>query len=377
MAKKKLLIFIDWYKPGYKAGGPIRSISNLTATLGDKLDIHIITRDTDYLETTPYTIIESNKWNIIDSTKVYYLSNNNINRANIKKLIQEVNPELVYCNSLYSPYFTLIPIYLAKKLNIQSVLAIRGMLSEGSLGVKSHKKKLFLLVTKTIGLFKKCTFHATTIDEKKAIQNTFGKQTPIIIAQNLPEKKNIPFQEKEKEVNHLRIVNIGRVAPEKNTLYALEVLKEITSNILFDIYGPIYDQGYWDKCKVIISQLPKNVVVNYKGVLPHKDLDGVLKNYQVFFSPSTGENFGHSIIEAMINSCIPIISDQTPWVKLEEKNIGFDLPLNAPLLFAKKIDQLALMDKSTLNKISYKTHQFAKKTINDHELIKKYTILFK
>jgi len=28
--KKKILVFIDWYLPGYKAGGPVRSMANIS-----------------------------------------------------------------------------------------------------------------------------------------------------------------------------------------------------------------------------------------------------------------------------------------------------------------------------------------------------------
>ena len=35
MAKKKILIFIDWYLPGYKAGGPVQSVANLVENLKD------------------------------------------------------------------------------------------------------------------------------------------------------------------------------------------------------------------------------------------------------------------------------------------------------------------------------------------------------
>lgn len=51
--KPTILIFIDWYKPGYKAGGPIRSVSNMVDALKDDFQFYIITRNTDYLETTP------------------------------------------------------------------------------------------------------------------------------------------------------------------------------------------------------------------------------------------------------------------------------------------------------------------------------------
>ena len=142
--KPKILIFIDWYKPGFKAGGPIRSISNMTSQLNNLFDFHIITRNTDYLDDRPYSNIESDNWNIIDKTNVYYLSKKNENKKNINRLIKEVNPSIIYCNSLYSLIYTLIPIFLAKKLKIRSIIAIRGMLSEGSLNIKRKKKKLFM-----------------------------------------------------------------------------------------------------------------------------------------------------------------------------------------------------------------------------------------
>ena len=54
MSKKKILIFIDWYLPGYKAGGPIQSVANLVANLKEEFEFSIVTRDTDYCEKLPY-----------------------------------------------------------------------------------------------------------------------------------------------------------------------------------------------------------------------------------------------------------------------------------------------------------------------------------
>jgi glycosyltransferase involved in cell wall biosynthesis len=374
--KPKILIFIDWYKPGFKAGGPIRSISNLVDYFSDKLDFYIVTSNTDYLEETPYNSVNSDQWNKVDKSTVYYLSNNNTNYKNIKNLITEVNPSTVYCNSLYSLHYSLLPIYISKKLNIRTILAVRGMLSEGSLGVKSSKKKIFLVLAKTIGLFNKCLFHATNSSEQKDIKNTFGENTPTTIAQNLPELKQLSFKPKQKEANSLRLVSIGRVAPEKNTLYALEALKNVQEQIIFDIYGPIYSNEYWNKCKTAINQLPENIVVNYKGVLNHQKINQTLENYHALFLPSTGENFGHIIIEAMINSCTPLISDKTPWLGLEAKNIGYDLSLNNKALFSETIDKLALMDENTLNILTKNAHQYAVDIINDKKLIVDYYKLF-
>lgn len=376
MVKKKILIFIDWYKPGFKAGGPIRSISNLVDQLYNKAELFIITSNCDYLENTPYNSIKIDEWNKIDNAQVFYLSKQNTNAKNIKKLIEEIKPDTIYCNSLYSYYFSLLPIYLAKKLKIRTVLAVRGMLSKGSLGVKSIKKTFFLKSAKFIGYFKNIIFHATTDVEKMEIEDTFGNDAKIIVANNLLQIKSLSFVKKQKNTNELKLVSVARISPEKNTLFAIESLKNCRNNIVFDIYGPIYNQEYWLNCQAAINQLPNNIVVNYKGALNHNELDETLKNYHALLLPSTGENFGHIILEAMINSCIPIISDRTPWRDLESQKIGFDLPLEKQGLFSEKIDFLAAMDQEKFDEISINAYLFGTKINSEQEDIEAYKKLF-
>ena len=373
--KKKILIFIDWYKPGYKAGGPIQSISNIVNQLHDKVDFYIVTRNTDYLESNPYTSILSNKWNLIDNANVYYISKSNLKSAVIKTLIKEINPDTIYCNSLFSFYFSLFPIYVAKKLNINHILAVRGMLSRGSLSVKNRKKDFFLGVMKILNFYKKTLFHATTLAEKNDISNKIGTNK-VIVANNLSEKKEYQFIAKTKKENDLKLVSIGRIAPEKNTLFAIEVLKKVTSQVTFDIYGPIYGDDYWNKCMLAINQMPENIVINYKGVLDHHLIEETLLNYHSIFLPSTGENYGHIIIEAMINSCIPIISDKTPWKNLETHSVGFDIPLDDKNAFAEKIDYLTSLSNGELNKMSLNSYQYAHKVIFNKEALKAYDKLF-
>ena len=55
---KKILIFIDWFTPGFKAGGPIKSVSNIVNSLFNEFDFYIITSDRDINETEPYQNIE-------------------------------------------------------------------------------------------------------------------------------------------------------------------------------------------------------------------------------------------------------------------------------------------------------------------------------
>ncbi len=56
--KKKILVFIDWYIPGFKAGGPIRSCANIVQHLSSDFEFYFITSDTDYCEDKPYENIK-------------------------------------------------------------------------------------------------------------------------------------------------------------------------------------------------------------------------------------------------------------------------------------------------------------------------------
>ena len=56
--KKTILCFVNYYIPGYKAGGPIRSIANIVETFGDKFDIKIICANHDDLDIKPYKNIK-------------------------------------------------------------------------------------------------------------------------------------------------------------------------------------------------------------------------------------------------------------------------------------------------------------------------------
>ena len=58
-------MFIDWYLPGYKAGGPVRSMANLVDHLRDKVDLHIVATDTDYTETSPYSGVTPDRWTVM------------------------------------------------------------------------------------------------------------------------------------------------------------------------------------------------------------------------------------------------------------------------------------------------------------------------
>ncbi len=331
LEKKKIIAFIDWYVPGYKAGGGQRAFANMVCYLRDTFDFYIITRNTDFLETTPYGGIESNKWvKRNEGEYVYYCPEGEMSKALYKQLIDEVNPNDAYVNGVYSWKFSILPLVVLKRFNGKIVLGTYGMLAKTAINIKRGKKQLFLKVARLIGLYKKVLFHATSEKEIEDIKAAFGSKAKVQMAPHLPVKVLPALKMIGKLKGDLKLISIARISPEKNTLFALQCLKDlgnIEGQITYDLYGPIYDKPYWEQCQQVINELPSNIKVNYKGVVDGNKVLELFTHYHALFMPSRGENFGYVILESFMAGRPVIISDQTPWRELEKSNCGWDVSL--------------------------------------------------
>jgi glycosyltransferase involved in cell wall biosynthesis len=350
--KQRVLVFIDWYLPGFRAGGPIRSVSNMIDHLSDEFEFKVITTDTDYMEDQPYSNIIHDQWNVMpNGSFVYYLSKERLTRKNMAALLKGEEFDVVYFNVIYSFWFTLYPMWLLRKRNVIRVLATRGMLGAKSMKIKRFKKGLFFTFAKLVGLFKKVTFHASNQNEADQIQSMFGKQVALKIASNMPPHFENEAHEGKGKSKPLRLVNIGRISPEKNLLYALRVLVMSNDEVTFDFYGPIYDEAYWQECQEVIEQLPQNVSVNYKGILERDQLSATLQQYDFLFFPSMGENFGYAILESLAHGLPVILSDTTPWKDVEVRGCGWEHPLSDPMRFVVRISECASMSEEDYQKM--------------------------
>ncbi len=373
MAKKRVLVFIDWFLPGDRAGGPVRSVANLIAHLGSEIEFSVVTRDTDYTSNKPYDDISPDKWNETPfGARVFYISEDNLSRETINQLLNETDYDHVYVNGIWSQPFTIWPLeyFRSHKKNIPVTVAVRGMLAPSALAIKALKKKAFLMYANWKGIFKGITFHATTAKEAKEVRNAFGDDATVHVAGNLPRKST------EKEYTHslkkkglVQIVNIARIAPEKNTLYAIDALKNVETHGELNIWGAYYDNEYAMACEYAAKNLPGNTAVFFNGALSSKEIHDTLSKFDLLFLPTRGENFGHVILEAMQVGTPVLISDQTPWKNLSDHKAGWDLPLNDPKAFAAIIDRVAAMDEAEFAEWRRGAKEFAARYSNDEKLI--------
>ncbi len=366
--------------PGYKAGGPIRSCYNLVLVLKNSYDVYVLTTDTDHGETTPYKNIETGKWLssvLLPGAQIYYLEKKTVNRQKIKVAIQNCQADFVYLNMLFSPLLVMYPLWLKRMGLVTSklIVAPRGSLYDSALAVKKYKKMPFLSLYKNMGIRKMATFHATNNREKSAIEKYFpgGK---VVTANNLPNLYQPAFITVKKQTGSLKCIFISRIVPIKNLLFLLDILKEVKGNLGLTIVGPAEDEAYWKLCQDKIEELPKNIVVEYLGAQDNDKLFQLINVHHLFILPSAGENFGHAIFEAFLAGRPVLISDQTPWLQLKDKQVGWDLPLNNPSLFVQALHEAMSWPQMEFDKSAEAAWQFASAFISNPGLIKPYQQLF-
>jgi glycosyltransferase involved in cell wall biosynthesis len=341
---------VDWYAPGFKAGGPIRSAVNFSDQLENELDIYILTTDRDLGEPQPYNGIEADRWLTRNAHHVFYISPQHLEWKNIKNIILEIQPDDIYLNSMFSRYFSIYPL-LMKRMGIlksRLVLAPRGMLRVSALEHKSGKKKIFIGLFKTLGLSKGLVFHATDDTEEKDIRTIFGKSALLFKAGNLPGKQKPFSPARHKVPGELKIVFVGRIHPIKNLEFLLHALPGTNGEIELNVIATLEDEEYWQRCQSIINTFPPHIRVNILIDLPHEKVEENILLSHIFALPTKGENFGHSIFEALAAGRPVLISDQTPWRNLEKEKAGWDLSLDDVTAYRQIIQQLIGMDETHL-----------------------------
>lgn len=376
--KKRVLLFADWFDPAYKAGGPIRSCVNFVLNMQDVLDIYILTSDRDLGATTSLDGIKTGCWvNYGEFAKVYYATPVELTWKKILAITNEVKPQFVYCNSLFSKYFTIYPLLYKRlnKINAAFVLSPRGMLKPSALAFKRKKKKIFLSFFKSMRIPNNTTFHATDNLEYECLKDEFGDKVKVSQIGNFPEFISNEVLINNKEAGKIKILFVGRIHPIKNLLLLLEALQNVKGEIDLVIVGMKEDEDYWKKCEEVIDRLPSSVSVNYLAEKPHYEIHKIIRDVHIFCLPTQGENFGHAIFEALAEGKPVIISDQTPWKNLGGEFAGFDIPLSVEQ-FSNAIQKAVNWNLAEYEIWSRGALAIAKKYVAQSNLKEKYLALF-
>jgi glycosyltransferase involved in cell wall biosynthesis len=371
----KILVFTDWFYPGSQAGGPIQSLISMMKFSSDCF--FVITRDTDLNSSSPYDNVRSNSWqpSFQDNIQVYYLNEDSMNEDFIYKIYNEIEPDRIYLNSMWSPKFTLLPLKVCRKnfWSRQVFLAPRGMLKPAAIKQKGFKKKLFLLFAKFKNLYSNIVWHATSEIEQEEILQLFPKAN-IRIAPNI---SNAALTSIKKELSvPFRILTVGRISPEKGYYEALDAARKCNPNkaVQWDIIG-LKENSELVNAIQLFANDSSSFQITLHGHKTPDELQGFYEKAHLFFMPSRGENYGHAIAEALCFGTPVAISNATPWKNLEEQFAGKTTSLN-PMKLAESLDFFFNLSKEDYQIWSEGALKYASQHVNSNETLAQNKTLF-
>ena len=350
-ARPVVLVAIDWYLPAYQAGGPIRSIANLVSALGEEIDFRIVCGNRDLGASGPLPV-PTGTWQSQGNATVLYLPEPEWTAARWTALLSDIQPDLLYLNSLYSGPFSRLPWKIARAMGTPTTLAPRGMLGSGALSVKPLRKRAWLWLQRLTGGYRELRWHASTEQEAQEIRTWFPNAR-VHVALNLP----VPFSliPPNLRTDKIRILSVGRVHPIKNYPFGVDVaesLVDVGTQVQYRIVGPIEDAAEADR----IQQQSNAVELELIGPVSPTETADHFGWADLVLVPSFNENFGHSVAEAVAAGRPVIVSDQTAWTNLHPGPSVRCLPLQRDA-WQSAANELLEMSPSDLLRHSKDTHR--------------------
>ena len=194
----KVLIFIDWYYPASKAGGPISSVLNMVNLLHENFDFFIVTGSKDLNSQNNLQDVILNNWQSVGFAKVIYLDNKYQKIKKLKEVVNKIKPDIIYVNGIFSKFFSVLPIYLFDN-HYSIIVNPRGMFGEGALEIKKIKKLFFIFFTRIFSFYKNIIWHVSNINEYNQLVTNLNSKIRFYISPNIP--RQIHFYKKQKKVS--------------------------------------------------------------------------------------------------------------------------------------------------------------------------------
>jgi glycosyltransferase involved in cell wall biosynthesis len=371
--KPRILVFCDYYLPGIKGGGGMWAVKNIVERFHDVYDFFVVTRNHDGRDDlTPYTTVRTDSWNDVGKAKVIYLTSKQITSRRLGHIVNEIKPDTVFLNSVFST--PVVRFLVARKrglfLNIPVILASCGELSAMTLKMKRVKKAAYLTLAKAFGLYNGLIWRASFAEEKAEIEGVFGSGCEIHLAPDLTPKAILPNYKQSdkppKSPGNVKFIFVSRIARKKNLLYFLEILwKCKTGKIELEIVGSTENASYWNECRGAISRLGENVAISISGAVSNAEALARLSDSHFFVLPTLNENFGYVCIEALAAGCPLMLSDQTIWHGLEQRGLGWNLPLNSEHGWIEAVESAVRMDNDQFETMSRNARHFANEWLAD------------
>jgi glycosyltransferase involved in cell wall biosynthesis len=376
-------MFTRTYPPAYLTGGPTRSLFGMVESLAADFGFTVITSALDDPAAGPMASVQPDQWTSYGRATTWYELSRRGRPWKTVALLRRTRPQLVYLNSLFDCRFSLLPLLLTRLTSPRTpvLLAPRGELSAGALGLKRWKKRLFLAAFRLLRLHKTVTWHASTWRDKADIERTFGPGMRTRVARDMrigisradPDLPRPP----DGDPGVCSLVFYARIVPMKNLEAAVEAISLVKGDIRLSIAGPIEDAGYWATCTRLISRLDEPDRVRYVGTVPPDQAVSFLGGFDLLVLPTRGENFGHVVLESLAAGTPVIVGRDTPWQMVETAGAGWLCDPASPAQIAGLIQRFLALDEQGRGRMRQAACRVAGDALDDPKYVEANRAMFR
>jgi glycosyltransferase involved in cell wall biosynthesis len=327
----KILHVVGTYIPGWRAGGPIKSVSTLCSKLAERG--HDVTVFTTNLDGTNVLDVPTDKTVLIDGVKVNYYKGRIPSYAfsvplakALKKNVDKF--DLIHIHSIFY-WPTLIASYYGKKHGVPYIITPRGMLDPACWNGTRLKKMLYGFLIEKFNFSGSGLLHFTSEREMKN-SYLFGLNLPFRVVPNgirpedffrMPEAQT--FFEKYPDLKGKTIIlflaRLNRIKGIDILSKAYGKLARERDDVHLVIAGPD-QEGYGEKVKSWFKAEGVFKRVTFTGMLNSNEKLHAFAASDVFVLPSYSENFGMAVVEAMAAGVPVVISNRVGIHKEVEQN---------------------------------------------------------
>lgn len=210
----------------------------------------------------------------------------------------------------HAPYEALL-IKTATILGIKSIYEIRngGMIESFTSGGVRYQKTIKRILSKSTGILCQGLEYIDFIKQK------FGRDAVYYPNYVMDKFRKIESPDNRNQESKLRIIYLGRVVPDKNIDFILDVCSELKAkkiDFLLQIIGG-YEPEYYQflQNKMTKLELIEGKEVVFHGRLEVDSISPILQKQHFFLFPSKEKREGHSnsLTETMSYGIVPIVSN--------------------------------------------------------------------
>lgn len=314
--RPRVAVLIAAFPEPTSRSGPSQSINGLIDRLSPDVDFVMVTRDPNKRSTS------GRKFRSWSAARGW------VSKRSLRGAIRDTQADLLYINSFFSPSFGVAAMIHLWRLNVPVIVAPRGEFAAGALSLKRRKKALLVSLVKALGVHRRLTWQASTEHEAADVRRLMGSDIRVVVASNLRAKGVSQgfinsYADGRLMSDPIRIVYLARITPVKNLLVLLDAVRSLGVDVTLTIAGPVRDESYWEDCQRRISEMSQAVQVDVVGAVSSDKVIEFLSDFDLFVLPSLSENYGHSIVEALLARLPVIIGENTPWTRTVEAGAGW------------------------------------------------------